>query len=303
MGMIFNVDNNNEWMCAHCSVPTIDLLGDVIRIYFSSRNKDGISRITYIDVDANNPTNIMYVHDKPILELGKLGAFDDNGMMPCSIVNNNGIKYMYYIGWNLGGTVSYNNSIGLAIYNEQEKKFVKYSEGPILSKSLHEPFFVASCYVIVESYVWKMWYTSCTGWETKADPYYNIKYAESADGINWNKISTSIDYKNEKEVICRPCVFKDGEIYKMFYSYRNVNGFRSIKNNSYRIGYAESKDGVLWIRMDEKSGINISDNGWDSEMIEYADYIKCNNKGYLFYNGNGFGKSGVGYAELNMNLS
>jgi hypothetical protein len=297
-GLIFKVDNNSDWMCTHSSLPTIDKIDDAIRIYFNTRCKNGISRITYLDVDSNNPKNIIYVHNKPVLELGRLGTFDDNGMMACSIVNNGGKKYMYYIGWNLCGTVSYSTSIGLAIYNETEKRFIKYSEAPIFSRSIDEPFFVTSLSVIVENSIWKMWYTSCTGWANKSDPYYNIKYAESKDGINWKKISTAIDCIGTKEVIGCPRVFKDNGIYKMLYSYREVNDFRGNKEKSYRIGYAESMGGLLWSRIDDNAGINVSEDGWDSEMIEYAFYVKHNNKEYLFYNGNGFGKSGLGYAEL-----
>lgn len=297
-GRIFKVDNNSDLMCTHSSLPTIDKLDDVIRIYFNTRDKKGIARITYMDVDSNNPKNILYVHDKPILELGRLGTFDDNGMMPSAIVNNGGKKYLYYVGWNLCGTVSYHTSIGLAIYDETKKMFIKHSEAPVFSRSIDEPFFVTSLSVMVEDSVWKMWYTSCTGWENRTDPYYNIKYAESKDGINWKKICTAIDYKNEKEVIGCPRVFKDSGMYKMMYSYRSVCDFRGDKEKSYRIGYAESKGGLLWSRIDDNAGIDVSGDGWDSEMIEYASYVKHNNREYLFYNGNGFGKSGLGYAEL-----
>ena len=63
-------------------------------------------------------------------------------------------------------------------------------------------------------------------------------------------------------------------------------------------GYAESNDGLEWKRKDEEVGIETSDNGWDSEMLAYPYIYKHNEKIYMFYNGNGFGKSGFGYAEL-----
>ena len=46
----------------------------------------------------------------------------------------------------------------------------------------------------------------------------------------------------------------------MWYSYRG---------DAYRIGYAESVDGLEWERKDEEAGIDVSADGWDSEMIEY----------------------------------
>ena len=82
----------------------------------------------------------------------------------------------------------------------------------------------------------------------------------------------------------------------MFYSFRNNVNYRSDVNASYRIGYAESTDGLDWTRKDEATGIDRSPAGWDSEMMAYPYVVIHQNKRYLFYNGNGFGKSGFGYA-------
>lgn len=69
-------------------------------------------------------------------------------------------------------------------------------------------------------------------------------------------------------------------------------------NDTYRIRYAESDDGIKWIRKDEEVGINVSDKGWDSEMICYPFVFKHNNSHYMLYNGNSYGKSGIGLAVL-----
>jgi hypothetical protein len=43
-------------------------------------------------------------------------------------------------------------------------------------------------------------------------------------------------------------------------------------------------------------GIDVSHSGWDSEMIAYACVFKHGNKWHMLYNGNGYGKTGIGYA-------
>jgi len=53
-----------------------------------------------------------------------------------------------------------------------------------------------------------------------------------------------------------------------------------------------------WNREDEKAGIDVSKEGWDSKMIAYPYIVKTSNKVLMFYNGNGFGTSGFGYAYL-----
>ena len=107
-GRIFSADNQYEWMAHHASVPIADKVDDrVLRIYFGPRDRQGRTRPAFIDVEADNPANVIYVHDRPVLDLGKPGAFDDSGVMPSCIVNDGGRKYLYYIGWNLGVTVPY----------------------------------------------------------------------------------------------------------------------------------------------------------------------------------------------------
>ena len=68
------------------------------------------------------------------------------------------------------------------------------------------------------------------------------------------------------------------------------------KKDSYRIGYADSADGVRWERKDHLAGIDISGEGWDANMIAYPHVLDWRGQRFLFYNGNGFGKSGFGYA-------
>jgi hypothetical protein len=212
---------------------------------------------------------------------------------------------MYYIGWHRSKTVPSRNSIGLAISNDNGFTFKRYSDGPILGIDAVDPYFVVAPCVIREKNKWKMWYTSGSEWKViKGHPEikYHIKYAESKNGILWQKPNFScILPKDKYEVTARPFVAKEGNVYKCWYCYRKIKGFRIDKSRSYRIGYAESKDGINWKRMDKKAGIEVSKKGWDSQMIAYPALHIQKKKKYLFYNGNGFGKSGFGYAVLYKN--
>lgn len=302
-GLIFKPDNNFEWMVHHACVPIADKVNDeVLRIYFGPRDKYNRTVTTFIEVEADDPSNVLYVHDKPVLSLGKLGCFDDSGAMPSCIVNYKNKKYLYYIGWNIGVTVSYRNSIGLAVSDDGGLTFNRAYEGPVVDRTHLEPYFTASPYVIIDNGIWRMWYVSCTGWiihNNRTEPLYQIKYAQSQDGIHWIRENvTCVDYKFDKEANARPCVIKEDGIYKMWYCYRGSFDYRTNKEQSYRIGYAESTDGIKWIRKDEEAGIDRSEDGWDSEMMEYPYVYEHKGRKYMLYNGNGFGKSGFGYAIL-----
>jgi hypothetical protein len=212
------------------------------------------------------------------------------------------MKFLYYIGWNPQVTVSYRLSIGLAISDSGGNKFCKYSRGPVSDRNVDEPFFNTAPFIIIEGNIWKMWYVSCTEWKiinNHPEPRYHIKYAQSNDGIHWEKDGTiCIDYIDENEAIGRPSVIKEGDLYRMWYSYRNILDYRKNKTQGYKIGYAESSNGKNWERKDKLVGIDTSQNGWDSEMIEYCHVLRIKERLYMFYNGNGFGKTGFGYAVL-----
>lgn len=297
-GLIFEPKCNFDWMVTHAAVPIAERRGeDSYRIYFCGRDKHNRSQTGYIEIKITEPKKILYITEKPVLGLGKLGCFDDRGAMPSWIVNHAGKKYLYYTGWMLGVTVPFYFYIGLAISRDDGRTFERASKGPILERDNQDPYLTASPCVIIENGLWRMWYVSCMKWEIengKPKHYYHIKYAESKDGIQWDRKGIAcIDFKSKDEyAISRPCVIKENDIYKMWYSYRG---------ESYRVGYAESKDGINWVRKDYESGIDVSESGWDSEMIEYPFVFTHKNKKYMFYNGNGYGKTGFGYAILEGN--
>ncbi|MBD1396949.1 hypothetical protein H9Q13_07215 [Pontibacter sp. JH31] len=306
-GVLFNTDNNYEWMVSHACVPTALVLPDNrIRIYFAPRNNKGQSIPTYIEVSGENPSEVLYVHDKPILPLGKIGTFDDGGIMPCSVVETEGKIYIYYVGWNPSVSVPYRNAIGLAISKDGGKSFNKLFDGPVVDRNRYEPYFTASPFAYKDKDCWHLWYASSTGFvmvQGKPEPLYVIKYASSIDGINWernNKIC--IEPKSEFEANARPTVIKENSLYKMWFCYRDSYDYRD-GTGSYKIGYAESFDGVTWNRKDEEAGIVLSKTGWDSLMQTYPSVIDWKGRKYMFYNGNGFGKTGIGWAEWHDQLS
>lgn len=300
-GLIYNVEGQFDWNQSHAQVPVVDILTDRLRIYYATRNSKGKSNISYIEVDKKNPKKILHIEKNTLFSFGALGSFDDSGIMPSSIINVGQQKYMYYIGWTTRQTVPYQNAIGLAVSNDGGKSFDKYSEGPIISVNHKEPYFSGTSYVIFDTGKFKMWYLSCIGWEVfndKPEPIYNIKYAESEDGINWIQTGkVAIELNDDEGGLVSAAVIKQGKVYKMWFAKRKKGDYRFNTNNSYRIGYAESCDGKEWERMDSQAGINISNTGWDSKMISYPFVVEVNAELLMFYNGNGFGKSGFGYAE------
>ncbi len=300
-GLIYNVDANHAWNKSHAQVPVADVLTDRLRIYYATRDTQGKSNTSFIEVNKENPKEILYVHDKPLFDFGPLGAFDDSGIMPSSIITvGEKKKYLYYIGWTTRGTVPYQNAVGLAVSEDNGISFKRYSNGPVISVNQMEPYFSGTSYVMQDEGVFKMWYLSCIRWDmvdNRPEPIYNIKYAESSDGMNWNQTGrVAIELEGNEGGLVSASVIKENGSYKMWFGKRKKEDYRTNTSNTYRIGYAESENGIDWVRKDDMAGIELSAEGWDSEMISYPNVIVDSGRKMMFYNGNGFGKSGFGFA-------
>jgi len=305
-GMIFSPNSKYSWMVTHAQCPFPLDFGDFIRIYFATREKyeNNLCRAFggFVDVDKNNLQNILRISDQPLMSLGDIGEFDEFGSMPISVVRHNNEYYLYYVGWSRRVSVPYEWQIGFAKSSDGEK-FTKIGKGPLFGSNFDEPYLLSTPVVYKFSENdWHMFYHTGIKWikqGKKHESQYIIKHAVSNDGINWKRNNKQvIPFKVENECQTTPAIMKLNDTYHMFFCYRHGLDFRELKNKSYRIGYAKSNDLVNWERDDSKAGIDVSEYGWDSQMIEYPHISKINNKHIMFYCGNGFGKEGFGFAEL-----
>lgn len=305
LGYSFELSNyKQDWQQSHAMMPVVIELNDRLRIYYTTRHLDGKSRITFYDVDKANPNIILYVHDKPILELGNRGTFDDCGTVATFVIRNENKIYLYYNGYNVRNTVPWSNSIGLAISEDEGKNFSKMFTGPIMDRFKDDDFFtITPCIIKRGISDWHMWYTSGTGWleiENRKEPVYDLKYATSENGVDWRReFKVAIPQSRFDECIARATILEIDNKLHMWFIYRGSNDFRDGKD-SYRIGYAEGdiNNPTNWVRKDGAAGINLGPEDYDIKMQAYPFVIKLVEKTYLFYNGNAFGALGILFAEL-----
>ncbi|MGE3314563.1 MAG: hypothetical protein AB7O26_05555 [Planctomycetaceae bacterium] len=283
---------------AQCPTP-LRIDDETIRIYYGTRDSENRTRTTFIDVDAENPTRIRYRHDQPVLELGALGCFDDAGVMPSCAVRAGQQIRLYYSGWNTSTTVPYRVSIGVAESDDGGRSFTRPFDGPILDRSAREPHFCSTPFVMEHENVWRMWYLACLDWEIidrRPEPRYLIRSAESSDGFEWSRTgATPLTARDPDECQARPWIVKTGNLWEMWFCRRSRNRYRTDKNKSYRIERAESVRGEEWSRPGT-GGLDVSDDGWDSEMTAYPAVYEHRGVRHLLYNGNGFGQGGFGHA-------
>ncbi|MCO6499923.1 MAG: hypothetical protein J5I47_06030 [Vicingus serpentipes] len=309
LGQVLDLNKieNQDWMQEQAQNPyTVDM-GDYIRVYFNCRAKkdpDGKSKsyAGFVDLDKNDLFKIINMSKKPIMEHGGMGDFDQFGIMAGSVVKFDNEYYLYYVGWTREYAVPYNWAIGLGISKDGGETFERYGRGPIIGASHNEPFLQAGCSTIIKiENVYHLWYTSGIDWiqtDSKPESVYQIMHAISSNGKDWTREGIPlIEEKYNKEAQASPSVMFFGDKWHMVFSYRHSVDFRN-KERGYRLGYAWSNNLKDWHRNDEFLNFDVSELGWDSEMVCYPHLCKINNEIYLFYCGNDFGKYGFGIAKL-----
>ena len=295
IGQILSPRLDFFWSQSHMSLPTVLIEDGFIKIFYGSRDNQNRSRISYLDYDLKN-RKILHRHNKPIIELGELGTFDDNGMMPCSVIKIDKKILLYYVGWNPRSTVRFSFYSGLAISDDGGKNFYRYSRAPILERTDQEPFVNASPYVIKIKNKYLMYYVSGEGWIHPDLPKYNIKIAQSNDGYKWERLNvTAIDFDGHGEhALARPVVVFKDNFYQMWFSKKGSNF--DLKEN-YRTGFAYSKDGISWVRDDNLVDLDIGRSEFDNKMICYPFIFNFEDNYFCLYNGNNYGEYGIGLAK------
>lgn len=280
-----------------------------LRVYFSTRSMDKtkgkyLSQIAYVDF-SEDFAEIIGVSNHKVIELGKLGCFDEHGIFPINILKHKEVIFAYTCGWSRRVSVSVETGIGLAMSCDAGRTFQRLGDGPVLSASLHEPCLVGDGFVKVYNDIFHMWYIFGTGWKkfssaAAPDRTYKIGYASSEDGVHWAKLGGQIitDRLGPDESQALPTVIMIGDQYHMFFCYRQSFDFRTNSGRGYRIGHASSVDAVNWIRADDTFAIEPSVGEWDSDMLCYPHVFEWKEKIYMLYNGNEFGRHGFGLAVL-----
>ena len=301
LGQIYNVDPTHRWMKSHAQVPTPLVMEEqnLIRIYFATRPKKSQTLIAFADFDRQNlQDGPVYIHQKPILSLGKQGMFDEHGTMPSSIIKKGKKIFLFYSGWSRSTSLPYANFTGLAVSEDNGFNFQRIGQGPILDRTIWGPYSATSPHVVLHKNKWYMYYSSGLDWlnlNGKKEHTYDIKIATSDDGINWIQTGiTAIGQSHSKEALTKPTIYSDGVTHHMWYCARGCDDFRG-GVDGYKIKYAYSQDLIEWTKSDSSQyAIFPETQTWDNQKRAYPEIINEKDRLILFYNVNGFGSTGFG---------
>lgn len=299
LGLVWTAGGVETAGFTHAMAPTPVLISDeVIRLYLTVRDSRGRGHVRYVDVSSRDPRRLLNVAAHAVLGPGETGRFDDNGVVPMSLLRlPDGRFFLYYSGFQLGTNVPYRIFSGLAVSRDGGRRFERYHAEPILGASKAESCFRCATFTILDGTRFRLWYIAGNDWITiqgKQVPVYALRYAESPDGIHWPErghVSLTLTDPDEHG-FGRPWVIQRGtHDYELFYSIRR----KSLA--AYRLGYATSRNGIEWVRKDSEMGLDVTPGGFDGNAISYSAVIEAHGRTFCFYNGDDFGKAGFAVAE------
>jgi hypothetical protein len=299
LGLAFKSTGQRPWMQSHAQMPHVESLGGgLVRVYFTCRDDANRSHIGWLVTDLNRPDKIIEIAEQPLLRPGPLGSYNDAGVMSSWMVNTGAERRFYVIGWNVKTAVPLHNSIGMATGPANGAPIIPNPPlGPIFERNTANPFYV-SCPCVIPDGVggWLMYYLSGLEWgQTNGKPAsrYTVWRARSKDGVTFTpdeQASLQLEHPGEL-AIARPCVLRDSDRWRMWHCYRG-EGF------GYRIGYAESADGIAWTRRDDDLDLPPSGAGFDADMTCYPYVFDHLGERWMAYSGDEFGRAGLGFARL-----
>ena len=296
LGLVFNATPNGKKLLSHAANPLpIHLSNNIFRVFYSGRDADNASSVGFVDIDVE-ALEVVKVSDDPLIENGLEGTFFSHGIsIGNCYLGKEGERYVLFMGWQIPSGKHWRGDIGRLQLSDDLSQIKLSPQDVFLGTDEEDEISLSYPFVLFHNNQYKMWYGSTISWNSpNGEMIHVIKYATSPDGEHWEKHGVAIPYElGEAQAFSRPWVIVDENgKFHMWYSYRSGSG------EKYRIGYASSDNGVNWLRKHAEVGIDVSEEGWDSEMICYPALFNHNGKTYLLYNGNSHGKDGFGLAVL-----
>ncbi len=297
LGQIYEPKENNRHpkLISHAANPLpVHLEENLYRVFFCGRDKKNRSSVGAVDIDLIK-LKVIKEHQLPFFEHGPNGSFFADGVSIGNCYKANGIHYMLFMGWQNHENGHWRGNIGRLILSS-EYTLVLDSWDPLMGCDETDPISLSYPWVqATPSGGFNMWYGSTITWDAgNGEMLHVIHHAYSEDGQQWHRSGLAVPFElGRAQAFSRPTVVhnKRGNL-EMWFSYRSGSG------KKYRIGYAKSENGVNWKLDLDNAGIDVSNTGWDSEMIEYPFVFDHDGARYMLYNGNGYGKTGFGLAVL-----
>lgn len=293
LGRIYEPRAISAELLTHAANPLpIRMHGSVFRIYFNGRDNENRSSVGFFDFDMRT-REVIQTCQQPAVVFGNPGSYYADGISIGGTYVRDGRLFVTFMGWQSPKDGHWRGDVGQYELNT-DLTVREVAAEPILHSDESDPISLSYPWVLQRNRQFEMWYGSTLTWDAgNGEMIHIIKKAISGDGLTWKKTNIQVPHEvGVAQAFSRPTIMERSDGLHMWFSYRSGTG------QPYRIGYAKSDDGESWSLRLSESGIDVSEEGWDSEMIEYPYVFGYGEKWYMLYNGNGYGKTGIGIAVL-----
>ena len=291
LGLVFAPTGRHPALVSHAALPVAaPLSGDLVRVFYSGRDAHNRSSIGSVVIRVAERPRVEEAPVAPLLTPGPLGTFDDSGLGVGSVVPGESDDQLYYMGWNVGGSVPWRNAIGVAVGSVESGRFERFSAGPIMDRDPVDHYSLSyPCVLNAGAGTWVMWYGTHLAWGAdKADINHAIRRATSADGIAWTRSpEVVLGPEGDEIAVVRPSVLVTGE------SSRCGSPVADMGRTAWATPYPLMVSlGVAPIRRCRAPDTE----DWEGGAATYPAAFTHTGRLWLLYNGKGYGATGFGLA-------
>ena len=299
---------NGKLDVRHAGSACVLQIGEQYGIFYWGIGEDGVYRICQAETRVDSPNDWQPLGN--VLGPQEDSNYNCRGPSFPFVVCKDERQWFMYVGcWGMAredGKLP--NTTGLAISNDGGESWEYVSDEPILPlDKTYDCEGTGSVCVLYEGGKFRMYYTAIGSYFDKPHgvqtghgdviPRIGVGYAESTDGIHWVKplddlmvAPRGFDTDPYEYISSKPWVIHDGSVYRMW-----VSTF----GTAYRIRSLVSDDGLDWTwqpsGVDGDFGVGNAD-AFDDHQRCYASVVRYGDEYRCWYTGNGFGRTGMGYA-------
>ena len=297
LGQLFSPESSirHHKLASHAANPLpVHLTGDIFRVFYNGRDDSNRSSIGAVDIDIKE-LSIVADHFEPFFQNGPPGSYYCDGLSIGDLYSADDVRYILFMGWENPPDEHWRGVIGRLLLTKNNTLVLEDSL-PLINLDSIDPHSLSyPCVFSTCAGEYHMFYGSTVSWDVgNGDMLHVINRATSLNGELWMKHGLALPYQlGHAQAFSKPSVVESANGgYDMWFSYRGAPG------RTYRIGFAHSDDMCNW-RIDfSSSAIEVSQSGWDSEMLCYPFVFRHRESTYMLYNGNGYGLTGFGLAVL-----
>jgi hypothetical protein len=278
----------------HVMLPTPRVMSDRVRVFYASCDAEIRGRIFFADFEREPPFALMAVSPDPVFDVGPARAFDCDGANPSQLIEAEGRLGLLYIGWRRGpADAPYTLFAGLAFSGDGGLSFERQAE-PLLPPREGERLFRTAAFLDRDAQGYRLLYIGgdrfVTGEGGRMTPVYSLMELRSDSPWLWpgaGKVLMAPDVAAGEVGFGRPVIVRRGTQERLMISLRTRAGYQLMEsdlpaNPAGRPALTPVIPGPV--------------EAWEAEMTCFGAPCAVGANELLFYNGNGYGSSGLGLA-------